>query len=43
MTARVFTRDEQAQNHCQVGNIGLSVRVMFDWIDGLPARNRHLD
>jgi pimeloyl-ACP methyl ester carboxylesterase len=35
VTVRVFTQDEQAQNHCQVGNIALSVRVMVDWIDGL--------
>jgi len=33
VTARVFTRQEQAQNHVQVGNVGLSVRVMLDWLD----------
>ena len=27
-----FTRDEQAQNHVHVGNIGLSLRVIVDWI-----------
>jgi pimeloyl-ACP methyl ester carboxylesterase len=32
VTARLFTRDEQAQNHCQVGNLGLSLRVIIDWI-----------
>ncbi len=40
MTARVFTRQEQAQNHVQVGNVGLSVRVMLDWLDGLDQRDR---
>jgi len=43
VTARVFTRQEQAQNHCQVGNIALSVRVMLDWLDGLDQRDRQLD
>jgi hypothetical protein len=38
VTARVFTRDEQAHNHCQVGNIALSLRVMLDWLDGLDRR-----
>ena len=42
VTARVFTRQEQAQNHVQVGNIGLSVRVMLDWLDGLDERDRRL-
>jgi hypothetical protein len=42
VTARVFTRKEQAQNHVQVGNIGLSVRVMLDWLDGLDERDRRL-
>jgi hypothetical protein len=39
VTARVFTRAEQAQNHVQVGNIALSVRVMLDWLDGLDKRD----
>lgn len=32
VTARVFTRKEQAQNHCQVGNTGLALKVMADWL-----------
>jgi pimeloyl-ACP methyl ester carboxylesterase len=32
VTARIFTREEQAQNHCQVGNIGLALDVMLEWI-----------
>ncbi len=32
LTARLFTRKEQAQNHVHVGNVGLSLRVMIDWI-----------
>jgi pimeloyl-ACP methyl ester carboxylesterase len=33
VTGRVFTREEQAQNHCQVGNTGLALNVMVDWIE----------
>lgn len=29
---RVFTKNEHAQNHCQMGNIGLALRVMSQWI-----------
>jgi len=39
VTARVFTREEQTQNHVQVGNIALSVRVMLDWLNGLDKRD----
>jgi len=33
LTARLFTRAEQAQNHVQVGNMGLAFRVMIDWME----------
>jgi pimeloyl-ACP methyl ester carboxylesterase len=33
VTGRIFTRVEQAQNHCQVGNTGLALNVMVDWIE----------
>jgi len=35
LTARLFTRAEQAQNHCQVGNYGLAFRTIIDWMTGL--------
>jgi pimeloyl-ACP methyl ester carboxylesterase len=35
LTARLFTRAEQAQNHCQTGNMGLAFRVMLDWMESL--------
>ena len=35
LTARLFTRAEQAQNHVQVGNMGLAFRTMIDWMTGL--------
>ena len=40
LTARLFTRQEQAQNHCQIGNVGLSVQVMVDWLDSMQKEDR---
>ncbi len=37
VTARVFTAEEHAENHCQVGNIGLALKVMTDWLDDLAS------
>jgi hypothetical protein len=36
VTGRVFTREEQAQNHCQIGNVGLALDVMVKWIEEKP-------
>ena len=33
LTARLFTRAEHAQNHCQVGNLPLVLDVIMDWVD----------
>ncbi len=30
---RVFTEADEAQNHCQVGNINLALKTMIDWMD----------
>jgi pimeloyl-ACP methyl ester carboxylesterase len=38
-TARLFTQAEQAASHCQVGNLGLAVQVILDWLDGLDRRD----
>jgi hypothetical protein len=38
MTARLFTEVDQAQNHCQEGNIGLGLRLITDWIDLMLSR-----
>ncbi|MGA2429340.1 MAG: alpha/beta fold hydrolase [Candidatus Acidiferrum sp.] len=43
LTARLFTRAEQAQNHCQVGNMGLAFRTMIDWMTGLGPIERLTD
>lgn len=32
ITGRVFTRAEHAENHCQMGNLGLALSVMGDWL-----------
>ncbi|QIN84461.1 alpha/beta fold hydrolase [Rubrobacter tropicus] len=39
VTGRIFTRTEQAQNHCQVGNTGLALDVVVGWMDGLGRRD----
>lgn len=33
ITSKVFTKEEHAENHCQIGNIGLSLDVMIKWIE----------
>ncbi|AQR94698.1 alpha/beta hydrolase family protein [Clostridium saccharoperbutylacetonicum] len=33
LTTRMFTRKENAQNHCHVGNIGLSIEVILNWLE----------
>ncbi|MEP7187624.1 MAG: alpha/beta fold hydrolase [Roseiflexaceae bacterium] len=38
LTGRVFTRAEQAQNHYQIGNLGLALQVILHWLDGLDQR-----
>jgi pimeloyl-ACP methyl ester carboxylesterase len=35
VTERIFTREEQAHNHCQVGNIGLALEVIIDWLEAV--------
>ncbi len=33
VTDRIFTKEEHAQNHCQIGNIGLALDAMVSWIE----------
>ena len=33
LTMRMFTKKENAQNHCHIGNMGLSLKVMLNWLD----------
>lgn len=37
LTARLFTRQKQAQNHCQIGNLGLAAAVIIGWLETLQA------
>jgi pimeloyl-ACP methyl ester carboxylesterase len=37
ITARVFTAEEHAQAHCQIGNLPLALRVISGWVDGLQS------
>lgn len=32
LTERIFTEDEQADNHCQIGNIQLMFDTVLDWL-----------
>ena len=38
LTARLFTRAESAQNHCQAGNFGLALQVITAWLDSQAPR-----
>jgi pimeloyl-ACP methyl ester carboxylesterase len=33
VTGRIFTGGEQAQSHCQIGNLGLAAEYMLGWIE----------
>ena len=39
VTARVFTRSESAENHCQAGNFGLALRTIVIWLDQMLLEN----
>ncbi|NLT14864.1 MAG: alpha/beta hydrolase [Clostridiales bacterium] len=42
LTARLFTRVEQAQNHCQVGNITLALDTIRNWLEFTKGHARRL-
>lgn len=33
VTGKIFTKEDQAQNHCQVGNTELALETMLKWIE----------
>ncbi len=39
ITERIFTRADQAENHCQVGNFALALAVMAAWIAAKSPAN----
>jgi len=40
LTDRVFTEAESAQNHCQIGNVGLALDTMTAWIQSTVHTGR---
>lgn len=42
ITERIFTAEEQASNHCQVGNFGLALEVMDRWLADQPKTKQAL-
>jgi pimeloyl-ACP methyl ester carboxylesterase len=42
VTERVFTAKDNAQNHCQVGNMGLALQEMSNWIETRLGRNTQM-
>ena len=43
LTSRLFTRRETAQNHCQLGNIGLSVKVIVNWAEQIMSNSVEIE
>jgi len=33
VTDRIFTKEEHAENHCQIGNFELALKTMYEWIE----------
>lgn len=38
VTTRVFTKDEQANQHCQIGNLNIVLKEMYEWIERTTTR-----
>ncbi len=38
VTTRIFTKEEYADQHCQIGNLGLALDVMLGWINHTETR-----
>ncbi|MBU4553494.1 MAG: hypothetical protein U1D96_08510 [Eubacteriales bacterium] len=41
VTERIFTRENQGQNHCQIGNLGLALDVMVEWIEEITIETEN--
>jgi pimeloyl-ACP methyl ester carboxylesterase len=41
VTSRIFTKEEHADQHCQMGNLGLALAVMVDWLDKMGENRRN--
>jgi pimeloyl-ACP methyl ester carboxylesterase len=43
VTARLFTNSESAENHCQVGNYGVALRTIVNWLDEMTKSEGRLE
>lgn len=43
LTTRMFTAKEFASNHCQLGNIGLALSVILNWIEQISLSSASLN
>lgn len=37
ITTRVFTKAEHGDQHCQIGNLGLALQTIVEWLDGVAV------
>jgi pimeloyl-ACP methyl ester carboxylesterase len=42
VTTRIFTKEEQADQHCQMGNLNIVLNEMYEWIERTTTRNRNI-
>jgi alpha-beta hydrolase superfamily lysophospholipase len=42
VTTRIFTKEEQADQHCQMGNLNIVLNEMYEWIESTTTRNRNI-
>lgn len=40
VTTRLFTAEEHAASHCQIGNLPLAMKVIICWLQAGPAREK---
>ncbi len=38
VTTRIFTKEEQADQHCQIGNLNIVLKEMYEWIERTTTR-----
>lgn len=38
VTTRIFTKEEQADQHCQIGNLNIVLNEMYEWIERTTTR-----
>jgi len=38
VTTRIFTKEEQADQHCQIGNLNIVLKEMYEWMEKTTTR-----